>query len=534
MENWAAIIAGLGLFFIGVKQVGHHLKQMAGHRMRAVMTRATNSRLRASLLGLLSGALTQSTNAATFLVVSMVTAGVVSVTSALPIVVWSNVGTSALVMMATLDLRLLAYFLIGMVGVCFYCGLHEKDKWRHLIGAALAICLLFLGLSLIKSGTAPLRHEEWVHEFIHFASGSFLLALLAGAAMTMVAQSSATVSVVALTLLAANMLTLDQTIMLVFGASIGSGATIYMMALNLSGTGRVIALIQVWIKFTGVVILLPVFLLEYAFGWPGVKFAALWLGGAPHVAVAWIYLFLQVAPAIVLTLFSRAFLSAAVRICPPDPTEELAKPVFIYEQAMEEPETALDLVEREQLRLIQRLPRLLENFTTDTGTEARVTPEMIHASAITLMKEITRFMDDLMLHCQTHTALERLMHFRTSQEVVRQLYDTELALTHAVSKAFPNDLALGMGNRLMDSLHAVLSVMADSATDPDLLPTTLILTSDRSEFMKQLRISMASSHSHLDSEALANLFAATSLFERVIWSAHRLAELLAKDRFTTT
>lgn len=526
MEHWASIVAGLGLFFIGVKQVGHHLKQMAGHRMRAVMARATSNRIRASLLGVMSGALTQSTNAATFLVVSMVTAGIVEVSGALPIVIWSNVGTSALVMMATLDMKLLAYFLIGLVGVCFYCGLHESEKWRHLIGAALAICLLFLGLSLIKAGTAPLRHEDWVREFLSFAAGSFVFALFAGAVMTLIAQSSATVSVVALTLLASELLTMDQTIMLVFGASIGSGANIYMMSMNLSGTGRVIALIQVWLKGAGVLLLLPLFLGELTFGWPGIKFAAEWLGGTPQMAVAWIFLFLQLAPAVGMTLLATPCLRLARRVCPPDPQEELARPAFLYDQALEDPETALDLVEREQMRLMERLPRMLETLISDDGGEPPLAPEVLHASGKNLIKEVASFLDDLMLRCQTHASLERLVNIRARQDVLRQLYDNELALINALSEAFPQGDPQSLGGRLVESLHAVLCIFGESATDPEMIPTVQSLSSDRSSLMKQLRSGMAESHGHLNSETQANLFTATSLFERVIWLVHRFTELI--------
>ncbi len=530
MEHWASIVAGLGLFFIGVKQVGHHLKQMAGHRMRAVMARTTSSRLRTSVLGVLAGALTQSTNAATFLVVSMVTSGIVDVAGALPIAIWSNVGTSALVMMSTLDMRLLAFFMIGLVGLCYYGGLHEHEKWRHLIGASLAICLLFLGLSLIKSGTAPLRHQPWVVEFLRFASGSFVFALFAGAVMTLVAQSSATVSVVALTLLASDLLTMDQALMLVFGASLGSGANIYMLAMNLAGTGRVIALMQVWLKGAGVLLLLPVFLGEIYLGWHGIRAAAGWLGTTPQASVAWVYLFLQLIPALMMTLFAAPCLRLARRFCPPEPREELARPAYLYEQALDEPETALDLVEKEHIRLIGRLPRLLESLIADQRQEAPLAAGVLHASGMALMSDIGCFMDALMLRCQTHTALERLVAGRARQDILAQLYDHELALSNALSDAFPQADAQGLRVRLVEGLHAVLCVFADSAaSDPALIPTVQALTSDRSALMKQLRSGLVQTQGHLDADAQISLFTATSLFERVIWLVHRYSELMAQQ-----
>ena len=48
------------------------------------------------------------------------------------------------------------------------------------------------------------------------------------------------------------------------------------------------------------------------------------------------------------------------RLYPPPPEESDARPQYIYDQAVQEPETALDLVAREQQRLAGYLPRLLD------------------------------------------------------------------------------------------------------------------------------------------------------------------------------
>jgi phosphate:Na+ symporter len=66
-----------GCFFIGIKMISSHLSQMAGRGLRNGLLRLIDTRWSASLLGILFGAITQSTNAVTFIVTSMVTANLV-------------------------------------------------------------------------------------------------------------------------------------------------------------------------------------------------------------------------------------------------------------------------------------------------------------------------------------------------------------------------------------------------------------------------------------------------------------------------
>ena len=106
MEILADIVAGLGLFFIGVRSIGTNMKQMTGARFRRWVAWATGHHLSAALVGTAAGIVTQSSNAVTFISVSLVTSGMITLRRALPIVAWANVGTALLVFLATLDIHI--------------------------------------------------------------------------------------------------------------------------------------------------------------------------------------------------------------------------------------------------------------------------------------------------------------------------------------------------------------------------------------------------------------------------------------------
>src|SRR6202167_4201485 len=97
-----SLLAGLGLFFIGVKNLRVTMGQMTGRRMQHWVSRAASHPVFGAVIGALSGALTQSTNAVTIILVSLAQTGLLGAADAAPILAWSNVGTSLLVFAAAI------------------------------------------------------------------------------------------------------------------------------------------------------------------------------------------------------------------------------------------------------------------------------------------------------------------------------------------------------------------------------------------------------------------------------------------------
>jgi phosphate:Na+ symporter len=337
MEIFVDILAGLGLFFVGVKLIASHLKQLSGPWFRRLVERATRTRLAAALLGILSGALTQSSSAITFISISVVTAGLADVTRVVPMVIWANAGTSVLVLLSSIDISHAVLFLLGVTGIAYYFDVDKSPRLRHLFGSLLGLGLLFLGLELIKDGAEPLKSMESVRDFLGFAASSTIAAFLVGAVLAVVAQSSAMVSIVAVTMVNVGILTLDQTIIIVMGASLGSGIATLLLSANLTGIGRQIAYVQVAVKALGVAVLLPLFLLETNGVLPGIKALAMALAADASTQVALVYLFLQLVSVALGSLFQRQLLDLAIRLSPPTAEEALSRPRYIYPEAASDP-----------------------------------------------------------------------------------------------------------------------------------------------------------------------------------------------------
>lgn len=536
MEIVASLFGGLGLFFTGVKLIGRNLQHMVGRRFRALVARATGNPLTAALAGTALGVLTQSTNAATFIVINLISAGALTVRRAMPLVAWANLGTSVLVILAVVDLRLAVLYLLGVTGLCHYFDLDSSARWRHLVGALLGLGILFLGLQLMKGGAAPLRELAMVQSALRFAASSEALLVLIGAAVAMVAQSSATVSVLAVTMASAGLFGEEATILLVLGASLGSGATTYLMAGNLEGTPRQLALFQALFKAVGVAILLPLFLIESHQGVPLLRHAI--DGHVPDLAhrAAAVYLLCQLVPALVLAPVYGPLSRLFDRLLPASRTEVLSRPAFLYDQALVDAESALPLVEREQERLIRHLPDYLDGVRAEppaagSSVHEPVPPDELHAATRSVARVIESFLTELLDAPLSRGALERGVLVKTRQEIVVSLNDSVHELVATIAAAPPEVRAQPLTGNLVESLHALLLTLAEAAAhpEPDSVALLIDLTADRAELMERIRRTLLRSENPPPYPVQQALFAMTILFERHVWLIRRYAMLLRPD-----
>lgn len=84
------LVGGVGLFFVGLHMITEGLGQSAGRRLRLLFSRWTNTGIGAGLVGLLAGFIAQSTSAVSFILASLVTAGMTNARRALPVILWAS------------------------------------------------------------------------------------------------------------------------------------------------------------------------------------------------------------------------------------------------------------------------------------------------------------------------------------------------------------------------------------------------------------------------------------------------------------
>jgi phosphate:Na+ symporter len=242
------MVAGLGLFFSGLRLLDANLRQATGRQLRGIVNGITRNPWIAGVVGVITGALVQSSSGILFILVSLVSSGLTTVRRALPIVAWANVGCGALIFIAVLDLRLAILYLIGIAGVAFA---FDRSHRSEALSAVFGIAMLFYGIELMRTGAEPLRQMPWFADMLNGNRQSLLLPFIGGAGFSFVTQSSTAVSILVIGLVQTGLLGPFPAMMALYGANVGSTFARMALSTSLRGAVRQLAAFQDLFKVSG-------------------------------------------------------------------------------------------------------------------------------------------------------------------------------------------------------------------------------------------------------------------------------------------
>ena len=225
----AYMSAGIGIFLVGVKYVGSHLQKMSGGSFRNVVARISESPTGVVLAGNFLGFFTQSGKASSFILAGFVQAGLLTVARALPLVFWCNAGASIIVIASVLPIKMLVMFLLGITGLGI--TFHWPQKFVHAYGALFGIGMIMYGLFLLKTGAAGFIDYPWLPPLLEEMRGVFILSLLIGVLLTLVAQSDMAVAMITIAMAASGLFALEESAMVVYGTQAGAALLTYGLSL---------------------------------------------------------------------------------------------------------------------------------------------------------------------------------------------------------------------------------------------------------------------------------------------------------------
>ena len=85
------ILGGLGMFLYGMNLMSSSLNHLAGSRLKRIISKATGNIFRGFLIGILITVLIQSSSATTVIVVGLISAGLIDLKHALPIMIGAHI-----------------------------------------------------------------------------------------------------------------------------------------------------------------------------------------------------------------------------------------------------------------------------------------------------------------------------------------------------------------------------------------------------------------------------------------------------------
>lgn len=520
VELIALYLAGLSFFFTGIAGISENLRQLSGQRFRNLLTRTTSGQLRAGLLGIVAGTITQSTSVVAFILSGMVSSGLLPLSRALIVLSWANIGTAALVLIAAVDLHLPILMLIGICGVILAFKLF--GKWKPGIAGLLSIGLVFFGLDMMKQAFRPLAgsHELAVAArfFDRWPDAAFVVGLL----MRSLIHSSAGCAAIIITVEKVGLQTEFPALMGIAGLGLGAAIAMFFLTSTLRGIPRQIAWYQIFSSAIAALLLGVVLLIERESSLPLLQAAFVKLSPTLPGQIALMFLTLNLTIAAVGIAGVRWAPAWLAKISPATPEQSLSQPMYLQPEALRSPEVTPELVALEQMRIMLVLRRYLDVVR---GRE-RVALATLHGAATALEGEIAGFLAALVKEPIATDLAARVISFRHKEETLRALDENVFLFAETLQHSGENELAM----MLLEALDTILLVANDALTtrDSERIDLLIHVTDDRGGMMEEMRNQVYADYAEKTKE-IATLHYATRLFERNIWLLRQLALWLRED-----
>ncbi|HPA59220.1 MAG TPA: Na/Pi cotransporter family protein [Synergistales bacterium] len=381
------LLGGVGLFLFGIKLMGESLQDLAGDRMRRLISALTSSPVKGVIVGTLITALIQSSSATTVMTASFVHAGLMTLKQSVGVIMGAAIGTTITAQLIAFKIQEFALPLIGL-GMLF--AVFGRSKRQKFIGNCIVgFGLLFVGMQTMENATFFLRDRQDI--FLAFQHHP-MLGVLAGTVLTMLVQSSSATVGLTIVMASQGLLTIDSAIPILFGDNIGTTITAVLASVGLNRSARQSALAHVLFKVIGVLLFL-------AFLGP---FRQLVLLTSTDIArqLANAHTIFNVLNTLLFLPFVEPFVRLVRAIIPDDGGAILMGPRFLDRNLISaSPIAAVEAVRKELVRMgLLTLDMIRDVRTAFLENDRRMIDQVLQTEKVVneLTREIMSFSTDLM------------------------------------------------------------------------------------------------------------------------------------------
>ena len=244
------LLAGLGLFLFGMNTMSEGLEKVAGQQLKNLLGTVTQNRFLQVLLGFVITVLMQSSSATTVMLVGFVNAGVMALSQAVGCIMGANIGTTLTVLMMSIDLPF--EYLFCFVGCVLLFLPAQFKKLKGISPVIFGVGALFIGMMFMSEAMKPLRTWSVFTEALK-AVDNPIVAVLIGAGITALIQSSAASIAILLPLAQMGFISFEMCMFILFGQNIGTCVTAVLACLGTSSTSKRVACVHLLFNVIGTI-----------------------------------------------------------------------------------------------------------------------------------------------------------------------------------------------------------------------------------------------------------------------------------------
>ena len=318
------LMAGIGVFLMACHLMSSHLESAGSKRLKQLFARVGGSKWTGVGIGALGTAAIQSSGAVTVMVIGFVNVGIMSLTQAATVIYGANIGTTVTAQLVALGMlggngisTTIIFSALAGVGA-FILMFAKRESWKHTGGILTGFGILFVGLGMMSNAMDDFAALDSVKQFLASIKNPLLIVFL-GALLTAVIQSSSVLTSIAITMVVAGLLSLNQGIYLTMGSNIGSCVVAIMAGMTSGRNAKRTALIHLFFNVMGVVFFLLIAVLLHLFtqgDWSFGKVFEVLFPHMPQVQLAMFHTVFNVCTTLVALPLTDALVRLVCRIIP--------------------------------------------------------------------------------------------------------------------------------------------------------------------------------------------------------------------------
>ena len=237
------IIAGIAIFLIGMHYMENGFKLFSGGALETILEKFTSTTPKAIGTGFLATAVVQSSSLVSVIVISFLSAELISLTSAVGVVFGSNIGTTATAwLVSAFGLKIkIAHYALPMLIFGVIMGFSRVNTYKGLGSILIGLGFIFLGIAYMKEGFETMKEGLDLAEYAMEGYLGVFVYVLFGAVATVVIQSSSATMAIIITALSTGQIDYINALSLAIGANVGTTVTAVLGALTSNKNGKRLA-----------------------------------------------------------------------------------------------------------------------------------------------------------------------------------------------------------------------------------------------------------------------------------------------------
>lgn len=264
-------IGSIALFIYGMTILGGRLEKLSSGRMEKVLEKLSNNVFKSVMLGALVTAAVQSSAATTVIVVGLVNAGILRLSSAIGVIMGANIGTTITgqilrlgdlennenvgAVLKLLSPTTLAPF-IAAVGLIIFM-LSKKESVKTIGEILIGVGILFTGMNSLTDAVSPLSELQAFRDLFATLKNP-ILGIIVGAVVTILLQSSSASVGILQTISTTGVLTFSAAFPIIMGQNIGTCVTPIISAVGAGKNAKRAAAVHLYFNIIGTILFLVV------------------------------------------------------------------------------------------------------------------------------------------------------------------------------------------------------------------------------------------------------------------------------------